>query len=214
MNPPHNDNLQFLVFCVAVMRAVDRFQGLLRASIASAGNDHRLGANEAPPAILSIFLGDQLADIFRQIEEGGAKTTKKGGALDTGATVLPKLPRDAGDRNRTSPFAFTGNKFEFRAVSSSQNVAWPNICLTLAVTEALDYVASDLEAAVRELGDVTLKKIAVELTMSLRKSVTVDWAKRETVRAKLRVMVKTLLRRYKYPPDRQEEATETVFCMP
>ena len=170
LNPgdtPH-DNLQFLVFCVAVMRAVDRFQGLLRASIASAGNDHRLGANEAPPAILSIFLGDQLADIFRQIEEGGAKSTKKGGALDTGATVLPKLPRDAGDRNRTSPFAFTGNKFEFRAVSSSQNVAWPNICLTLAVTEALDYVASDLEAAVG--GGQTLDDAVAALLVAMTRA--------------------------------------------
>ena len=112
---PH-DNMQFLVFCAAVLRAVDKWQGLLRASIASAGNDHRLGANEAPPAILSIFLGDMLTDIFEQIEKGAAKSTKQGGMLDIGVSVLPKLPRDAGDRNRTSPFAFTGNKFEFRAV--------------------------------------------------------------------------------------------------
>ena len=106
------------MFCAAVLRAVNKFQGLLRFSIASAGNDHRLGANEAPPAIISIFLGDMLTDIFEQIEKAGsAKTTKSGGILDIGVTVLPKLPRDAGDRNRTSPFAFTGNKFEFRAVS-------------------------------------------------------------------------------------------------
>ena len=123
---PH-DNMQFLVFCAAVLRAVDKWQGLLRASIASAGNDHRLGANEAPPAILSVFLGDQLTDIFEQIEKGAAKSTKQGGMLDLGVSVLPKLPRDAGDRNRTSPFAFTGNKFEFRAVSSGQNIAFPNI---------------------------------------------------------------------------------------
>ena len=105
LNPgetPH-DNIQFLVFCAAVLRAVNKFQGLLRFSIASAGNDHRLGANEAPPAILSIFLGDMLTDIFGQIEKGDAKTTKSGGLLDTGVSVLPKLPRDAGDRNRTSP---------------------------------------------------------------------------------------------------------------
>ena len=121
---PH-DNMQFLVFCTAVLRAVNKWQGLLRASIASAGNDHRLGANEAPPAILSIFLGDMLTDIFEQIEKGGAKSTKHGGELDTGVMVLPKLPRDAGDRNRTSPFAFTGNKFEFRAVSSNQSIALP-----------------------------------------------------------------------------------------
>lgn len=145
---PH-DNLQFLVFCTAVLRAVNKWQGLLRASIASAGNDHRLGANEAPPAILSIFLGDMLTDIFDQIEKGGAKSTKHGGVLDTGVMVLPKLPRDAGDRNRTSPFAFTGNKFEFRAVSSNQSIAYPNIALNVAVTESLDYMATELEKAVK-----------------------------------------------------------------
>jgi glutamine synthetase len=145
---PH-DNIQFLVFCAAVLRAVNKWQGLLRASIASAGNDHRLGANEAPPAILSIFLGDMLTDIFEQIEKGGAKSTKHGGTLDTGVMVLPKLPRDAGDRNRTSPFAFTGNKFEFRAVSSNQSIAYPNIALNVAVTESLDYIATELEKAVK-----------------------------------------------------------------
>jgi glutamine synthetase len=143
---PH-DSMQFLVFCVAVVRAVNKWQGLLRASIASAGNDHRLGANEAPPAIISVFLGDMLTDIFEQIEKGGAKSTKHGGELDTGVLVLPKLPRDAGDRNRTSPFAFTGNKFEFRAVSSNQSIAYPNIALNLAVTESLDYMATELEKA-------------------------------------------------------------------
>ncbi len=144
-----HDNIQFLVFCTAVIRAVNRWQGLLRASIASAGNDHRLGANEAPPAILSIFLGDMLTDIFEQIEKGGAKSTKDGGMLDTGVLVLPKLPRDAGDRNRTSPFAFTGNKFEFRAVSSNQSIGYPNIVLNLAVTESIDYIATELEKAVK-----------------------------------------------------------------
>jgi len=141
---PH-ENMQFLVFCTAVVRAVNKWQGLLRASIASAGNDHRLGANEAPPAIISIFLGDMLTDIFEQIEKGGAKSTKQGGMLDTGVMMLPKLPRDAGDRNRTSPFAFTGNKFEFRAVSSNQSIAYPNIALNMAVTESLDYMATELE---------------------------------------------------------------------
>ena len=126
---------------------MNKWQGLLRASIASAGNDHRLGANEAPPAILSVFLGDMLTDIFEQIEKGGAKSTKHGGMLDTGVMVLPKLPRDAGDRNRTSPFAFTGNKFEFRAVSSNQSIAYPNIALNVAVTESLDYMATELEKA-------------------------------------------------------------------
>jgi len=141
---PH-DNMQFLVFCAAVLRAVDRWQGLMRASIASAGNDHRLGANEAPPAILSVFLGDQLTDIFEQIEKGSAKSTKQGGTLDVGVSGLPTLPRDAGDRNRTSPFAFTGNKFEFRAVSSGQNIAWPNMVLNVAMADSLDSIATELE---------------------------------------------------------------------
>jgi glutamine synthetase len=147
LNPgatPH-DNMQFLVFCVAVLRAVNKWQGLLRFSIASAGNDHRLGAHEAPPAILSIFLGDMLTDIFHQIENGGARASKHGGELETGVSVLPKLPRDPGDRNRTSPFAFTGNKFEFRAVSGGQSIAMPNICLNVAVAESLDYMATELE---------------------------------------------------------------------
>jgi glutamine synthetase len=149
------------VFCAAVLRAVNKWQGLLRASIASAGNDHRLGANEAPPAILSVFLGDMLTDIFEQIEKGGAKSTKHGGTLDTGVMVLPKLPRDAGDRNRTSPFAFTGNKFEFRAVSSNQSIAYPNIALNLAVTESLDYVATELEKATK--GGKSVERAALEL---------------------------------------------------
>jgi glutamine synthetase len=153
LNPgdtPH-DNIQFLVFCAAVLRAVNKHQGLLRFSIASAGNDHRLGANEAPPAIISIFLGDMLTDIFQQIEKAGsAKTTKSGGIMDIGVNVLPKLPRDAGDRNRTSPFAFTGNKFEFRAVSANQSIALPNVALNVAVTESLDYVATELEKQLKE----------------------------------------------------------------
>src|SRR5687767_5932323 len=153
LNPgetPH-DNIQFLVFCAAVLRAVNKFQGLLRFSIASAGNDHRLGANEAPPAIISIFLGDMLTDIFEQIEKAGsAKTTKSGGIMDIGVNVLPKLPRDAGDRNRTSPFAFTGNKFEFRAVSANQSIAIPIVSLNVAVAESLDYCATDLEKSLKE----------------------------------------------------------------
>src|SRR5437764_5633114 len=157
---PH-DNMQFLVFCVAVVRAVNKWQGLLRASIASAGNDHRLGANEAPPAILSIFLGDMLTDIFEQIEKGGAKSTKHGGELDTGVLVLPKLPRDAGDRNRTSPFAFTGNKFEFRAVSANQSIGYPNIALNVAITESLDYMATELESATK--AGKTLEMAVAEL---------------------------------------------------
>ena len=153
LNPgdtPH-DNMQFLFFCTAVMRAVDVWQGLLRYSIAHAGNDHRLGANEAPPAILSVFLGDMLTDIFEQVEAAGAaKSTKSGGMLDIGVAALPQLPRDAGDRNRTSPFAFTGNKFEFRAVGSTQNVALPATCLNVAVAESLDAMATELEAPPEE----------------------------------------------------------------
>jgi glutamine synthetase len=118
-------------------------------SIASAANDHRLGANEAPPAIISIFLGSQLSDIIDQIEKGGAKNCKQGGLFETGVSTLPKLPKDAGDRNRTSPFAFTGNKFEFRAVGSSANVAGPNTVLNAIVAESLDVIATELEAAVK-----------------------------------------------------------------
>jgi glutamine synthetase len=163
---PH-DNIQFLVFCTAVIRAVNKWQGLLRASIASAGNDHRLGANEAPPAILSVFLGDMLTDIFEQIEKGGAKSSKHGGTLDTGVMVLPKLPRDAGDRNRTSPFAFTGNKFEFRAVSSNQSIAYPIIALNVAVADSLDYVATELEKAVK--GGKKVEQAAADLLPKLIK---------------------------------------------
>jgi len=141
-------NLQFLVFLCAVIRAVDVHADLLRASIASAANDHRLGANEAPPAIISIFLGDMLTDILQQVEKGLPKRTLRGGTLDLGAKTLPQLPRHSGDRNRTSPFAFTGNKFEFRAVGSSQSIAWPNTVLNTIVAESLDAVAAMLEKAV------------------------------------------------------------------
>lgn len=144
---PH-ENLQFLFFCTAVIQAVNKHQGLLRASIASAGNDHRLGANEAPPAIISIFLGDQLQDIFNQIEQGSASSSREGGILGLGTSVLPELPKHAGDRNRTSPFAFTGNKFEFRALGSAQSIADPNVVLNVIVAEALDELSGKLESAV------------------------------------------------------------------
>jgi glutamine synthetase len=150
LNPgdtPH-ENAQFLVFCVAVIRAVAKYPELLRLSVAGANNDHRLGANEAPPAIISVFLGDQLQDIIDQVEKGAAKTTKQGGVMEIGVSVLPKLPKDAGDRNRTSPFAFTGNKFEFRAVGGSQSIAGPNTVLNTIVAESLDYLATQLEKAV------------------------------------------------------------------
>jgi len=147
-NTPH-DNAQFLVFCCAVIRAVNKYSDVLRMSIASAHNDHRLGANEAPPAIISIFLGDQLNDIIEQIEKGGAKSSKQGGLFETGVSVLPKLPKEAGDRNRTSPFAFTGNKFEFRAVGGSANIAGANTILNAIVAESLDYIATNLEQATK-----------------------------------------------------------------
>jgi len=140
-----HSNMQFLVFLVAVIRAVDMHAELLRASVASAANDHRLGANEAPPAIISIFLGDMLSDIINQLETGQPKSTIKGGKLDLGAKTLPMIPRHSGDRNRTSPFAFTGNKFEFRAVGSSASVSWPATVLNTIVTESMDFVATQLE---------------------------------------------------------------------
>src|SRR3954449_12995363 len=151
LNPGENphDNAQFLVFCVAVIRAVSKYSELLRVSVASAANDHRLGANEAPPAIISIFLGEQLQGVIDQLEKGQAKTSKQGGFMEIGVSVLPKLPKDAGDRNRTSPFAFTGNKFEFRAVGGSQNVAGPNTVLNTIVAESLDVIATQLENATR-----------------------------------------------------------------
>ncbi|HEY0713892.1 MAG TPA: glutamine synthetase type III, partial [Polyangia bacterium] len=143
---PH-ENAQFLVFCGAVIRAVHKYSGILRAAIASAANDHRLGANEAPPAIISIFLGEQLTDVFEQIKGGGAKSSKMKSKLEIGVDTLPKLPRDAGDRNRTSPFAFTGNRFEFRAVGSNQAIGDPLTALNTAIAESCDYVATKLEAA-------------------------------------------------------------------
>jgi glutamine synthetase len=143
---PH-DNAQFLVFCAAVIRAVYKFQGLLRSVVASAGNDHRLGANEAPPAIISIFLGDQLTDVFDQIKAGGASSSIKKSTLTVGVDVLPPLPKDPGDRNRTSPFAFTGNRFEFRAVGSNQSIAGPLVAMNTAVAESIDYCATALENA-------------------------------------------------------------------
>jgi glutamine synthetase len=169
LNPGDNphDNAQFLVFCTAVMRAVAKYSDILRFSIASAHNDHRLGANEAPPAIISIFLGDQLNDIFEQIEKGGAKTSKQGGWFETGVSILPKLPREPGDRNRTSPFAFTGNKFEFRAVGGSANIAGPNIVLNTIVAESLDFIATKLEADVKSGKD--LIKAIQELLPSIVK---------------------------------------------
>ena len=157
---PH-ENAQFLVFAGAVIRAVDKFAPLLRASIASAGNDHRLGANEAPPAIISIYLGDQLADVFDQIKAGGATTSKQRGTLQIGVDVLPELPKDAGDRNRTSPFAFTGNRFEFRAVGSNMSIAGPLIAMNTILADSLEWMASKLEGAadLNKAIQATLKEV-------------------------------------------------------
>lgn len=143
-NSPH-ENLQFLLFLTSVIKAVDEYSDLLRLSAANAGNDHRLGANEAPPAIISVFLGDQLTDILEQIENGPATSSKLASDLTIGVTTLPPLPKDATDRNRTSPFAFTGNKFEFRMTPSSASISGPNFVLNTIVAEALSEVADRLE---------------------------------------------------------------------
>jgi glutamine synthetase len=143
-NTPH-ENMVFLVMLCAVIKAVDKYSRLLRASVANTGNDHRLGANEAPPAIVSIFLGDQLTDIFEQLATGKAKSSKKGGDLKLGVSTLPPLPKDNTDRNRTSPFAFTGNKFEFRMVGSSQSTAGPMFTLNTMVSDILCEIADELE---------------------------------------------------------------------
>jgi glutamine synthetase len=150
LNPgdtPH-ENAQFLVFCAAVIRSVHLYGGLLRAVVASASNDFRLGANEAPPAIISMFLGDQLMDVFDQIAKGGATDSKESGILHVGVDTLPPMKADPGDRNRTSPFAFTGNRFEFRAPGSNQSISGPMVAINTIMAEAMDYIATDLEKAV------------------------------------------------------------------
>jgi glutamine synthetase len=152
---PH-ENLSFLLFASAVIGAVDTHQQLLRASIASPGQDHRLGANEAPPAIISIFLGTELEGIFAAIAEGKASVSKAGSFLGLGTPVLPPLPLHSGDRNRTSPFAFTGNKFEFRALGSSQSPSFPNTVLNTIVAEAIDVLAEKLDSALK--GGASLEK--------------------------------------------------------
>ena len=144
------DNINFLFFCAAVIKAVDKHQGLLRASVANIGQDHRLGANEAPPAIISIFLGAELETVFDGIVSGESDPQRPASVLGLGTPVLPPLPRHGGDRNRTSPFAFTGNKFEFRALGSSQSLAFPNTVLNTIVAEAIDELADQLES---ELSD-------------------------------------------------------------
>jgi len=140
-----SENAQFLLFLVAVIKAVDEYQDLLRVSAASAGNDHRLGANEAPPAIVSIFLGEELSEILEAIESGAAYKDKERMSMEIGVSVLPHFPKDTTDRNRTSPFAFTGNKFEFRMLGSAFSVSGPNIVINTAIAEVLRQFADALE---------------------------------------------------------------------
>ncbi|MEQ2130047.1 glutamine synthetase III [Caldanaerobacter subterraneus KAk] len=149
LDPGHtpHENAQFLVFLCAIIKAIDEYADLVRVAAATPGNDHRLGANEAPPAIVSIFLGEQLTDILEQIENGGATTSKVGGVLKVGVSTLPTLPKDSTDRNRTSPFAFTGNKFEFRMVGSSSSIAIATFILNTIVAESLSEIADRLEKA-------------------------------------------------------------------
>ncbi len=158
-------NTQFVVVLAAVIRAVNKYAKLVRASVAFAGNDHRLGANEAPPAIISIFLGDKLTEVVQSIIQGKTGSDKMSGrTIEFGVSHLPTLPRDDSDRNRTSPFAFTGNKFEFRAVGSSQSIAWPNTILNAIVADSLDYMATEIESLIKsgtEL-DVAVAKVVKE----------------------------------------------------
>ena len=160
---PH-ENMVFLTVLCAVIKAVDKYARLLRASVANSGNEHRLGANEAPPAIVSIFLGEQLSDILDQLAAGGAKSSKQGGELKLGVSTLPALPKDCTDRNRTSPFAFTGNKFEFRMVGSTQSTAGPMFVLNTIVAEMLSEIADELEKAknVKTTVQEILKRIATQ----------------------------------------------------
>ena len=160
------ENLQFLFFCAAVIQAVNRHQALLRASIASAGQDHRLGANEAPPAIISIFLGADLEKVFTAIEAGKTQASKPGSFLGLGTPVLPALPLHGGDRNRTSPFAFTGNKFEFRALGSNSSPAFPNTVLNTIVAESVDELADSLKTALKRSG-ATLEKAVTSVVKAV-----------------------------------------------
>ncbi len=157
LNPgdtPH-ENAQFLTFCAAIIRGVHLYGGLLRAVVASASNDFRLGANEAPPAIISIFLGDQLMDVYDQIAKGGATGSKSGGTLEVGVDTLPKLKADPGDRNRTSPFAFTGNRFEFRAPGSGQSISGPMVAINAILADSLDFISHRDRGEARRRGSTS-----------------------------------------------------------
>ena len=153
-----DENAIFLTTLCAIIEAVDRHADLLRAAVTGVGNDHRLGANEAPPAVISMYLGDQLSEVIDQLEKGGHSSRKHGGTLRIGVDTLPPLPRDATDRNRTSPFAFTGNKFEFRAPGSSQSCSGPNVMLNTIVAEAFDRMAETLSAFPKKDFNAQLQK--------------------------------------------------------
>ena len=157
---PH-ENAKFLAMIGAIVAGVDTYAELLRATVATAGNDHRLGANEAPPAIISIFLGEQLSDIIAQLLNGGAKSSKKGGTIRVGVSTIPLLPCDVTDRNRTSPLAFTGNKFEFRAVGSNQSCAGPNVALNTIVAWGIDQVCTEIEKSLAKGLDFNVALAAV-----------------------------------------------------
>ncbi|MDP9189936.1 MAG: glutamine synthetase type III, partial [Actinomycetota bacterium] len=148
------DNVSFMFFCAAVIQAVNLHQGLLRASVANLGQDHRLGANEAPPAIISIFLGAELEKAFEAIASGEGDGKTASATMELGASMLPPLPMHGGDRNRTSPFAFTGNKFEFRTVGASESLAFPNTVLNTIVAESIDDLADGLEQKLESGADL------------------------------------------------------------
>ena len=157
---PH-DNAQFLLFCGAVIRGVHKYGPLMRAAIATASNDHRLGANEAPPAIMSVYLGTQLEEVFEQIKNGSLVESKQKGVMNLGIDVLPELTKDAGDRNRTSPFAFTGNRFEFRAVGSNQSVSGPLIVLNTILADSLEWIGNRLETELSEGKEISTAILAI-----------------------------------------------------
>ena len=157
---PH-DNLQFLLFCSAVIRGAHKFGPLMRAVIATASNDHRLGANEAPPAIISVYLGSQIEDLLTEIKNGTVKGSSQGGTMKLGVDTLPEFEKDPGDRNRTSPFAFTGNRFEFRAVGSNQSVSGPLVALNTILSDSLNWIADQLEAELAKGSDQTTATYAV-----------------------------------------------------
>lgn len=164
---PH-ENMQFLLFCGAVIRGIHRFAPLMRSVVATAGNDHRLGANEAPPAIISVYLGSQLEDVFNQIREGEPKSSSTAGVMQMGVDTLPEFQKDPGDRNRTSPFAFTGNRFEFRAVGSGQSVAGPLVAMNTILADSLQWLCDELErciqggASLQDASFAVLKQIMQE----------------------------------------------------